>query len=113
MPVPIVDAAQALKANPEKTEDALLKVLLLRPSHWRITFRLWPKSKSAAHYLADFSSHKYSWLHSESTIDFLSHVDVTDLKLRTSEHADSWIGHSLNVAVGVSGRSQPVFLTLK
>lgn len=26
MPVPIVDAAQALKANPEKTEDALLKV---------------------------------------------------------------------------------------
>ena len=28
MPVPIMDAAQALKANPEKTEDALLKVLL-------------------------------------------------------------------------------------
>lgn len=26
MPVPIMDAAQALKANPEKTEDALLKV---------------------------------------------------------------------------------------
>ncbi|XP_053717719.1 F-actin-uncapping protein LRRC16A isoform X2 [Synchiropus splendidus] len=26
MPVPIVDAAQALKANPEKTEDALLKM---------------------------------------------------------------------------------------
>lgn len=26
MPVPIIDAAQALKANPEKTEDALLKV---------------------------------------------------------------------------------------
>lgn len=26
MPVPIVDAAQALKTNPEKTEDALLKV---------------------------------------------------------------------------------------
>lgn len=30
MPVPIMDAAQALKTNPEKTEDALLKVLLLR-----------------------------------------------------------------------------------
>lgn len=29
MPVPIVDAAQALKANLEKTEDALLKVLFL------------------------------------------------------------------------------------
>lgn len=28
MPVPIMDAAQALKANPEKTEDALLKVLV-------------------------------------------------------------------------------------
>uniref|UniRef100_A0A6Q2WX94 CARMIL C-terminal domain-containing protein n=1 Tax=Esox lucius TaxID=8010 RepID=A0A6Q2WX94_ESOLU len=26
MPVPIIDAAQALKANPEKTEDALLKM---------------------------------------------------------------------------------------
>ncbi|KAF0024148.1 hypothetical protein F2P81_022950 [Scophthalmus maximus] len=26
MPIPIVDAAQALKANPEKTEDALLKM---------------------------------------------------------------------------------------
>ena len=26
MPVPIMDAAQALKAHPEKTEDALLKV---------------------------------------------------------------------------------------
>lgn len=26
MPIPIVDAAQALKTNPEKTEDALLKV---------------------------------------------------------------------------------------
>lgn len=29
MPVPIMDAAQALKANPEKTEDALLKVTLM------------------------------------------------------------------------------------
>lgn len=26
MPIPIIDAAQALKASPEKTEDALLKV---------------------------------------------------------------------------------------
>lgn len=26
MPIPIIDASQALKANPEKTEDALLKV---------------------------------------------------------------------------------------
>lgn len=32
MPVPIMDAAQALKTNPEKTEDALLKVLLLSSS---------------------------------------------------------------------------------
>lgn len=29
MPVPIMDAAQALKASPEKTEDALLKVVVL------------------------------------------------------------------------------------
>lgn len=29
MPVPIMDAAQALKASPEKTEDALLKVVLV------------------------------------------------------------------------------------
>lgn len=27
MPIPIIDASQALKANPEKTEDALLKVI--------------------------------------------------------------------------------------
>lgn len=26
MPIPIIDASQALKASPEKTEDALLKV---------------------------------------------------------------------------------------
>lgn len=26
MPLPIIDASQALKASPEKTEDALLKV---------------------------------------------------------------------------------------
>lgn len=26
MPIPIIDASQALKTNPEKTEDALLKV---------------------------------------------------------------------------------------
>lgn len=28
MPIPIIDASQALKASPEKTEDALLKVCL-------------------------------------------------------------------------------------
>lgn len=35
MPVPIMDAAQALKANPEKTEDALLKVLVFGFSLFR------------------------------------------------------------------------------
>lgn len=30
MPIPIIDASQALKASPEKTEDALLKV----HTHW-------------------------------------------------------------------------------
>lgn len=32
MPVPIMDAAQALRSNPEKTEDALLKVLFPFPN---------------------------------------------------------------------------------
>lgn len=32
MPIPIVDAAQALKTNLEKTEDALLKVPVLSSS---------------------------------------------------------------------------------
>lgn len=34
MPIPIIDASQALKASPEKTEDALLKV----ESHLAIVF---------------------------------------------------------------------------
>ena len=33
MPIPIIDASQALKANPEKTEDALLKVCLFIVLH--------------------------------------------------------------------------------
>lgn len=32
MPIPIIDASQALKASPEKTEDALLKVCKQFPS---------------------------------------------------------------------------------
>lgn len=41
MPVPIMDAAQALKANPDKTEDALIKV----PAHLSLMFCKVLKSK--------------------------------------------------------------------
>ena len=72
MPIPIIDASQALKANPEKTEDALLKVRLHHAFIMSHQSARLPKKRLLEPRAVEPIKHAHSYREEESPFSYLA-----------------------------------------